>query len=183
MSRSRTNRSMNWRSSGAARRIFSATGRLSVPSVRRATQTVPIPPRPSSRTRRYGPTSAPSRNCPVAEDSESAAALYFGRLSRKCSVAARASASSNASMVGLYAACVRTERLQPSRPLLCREVERFVEQRGDVSPVLCGDDNLRHRHLLTASRDRGEQDRPRLQPMTLDGAGRHAERFGHRTNR
>ena len=74
------------------------------------------------------------------------------------------------------------ERLQPSRPRLCREVERFVEQRGDVSPVLCGDDNLRHGRLLTVSRHRGEQNRPRLQPMTLDGAGRHAERFGHRAN-
>jgi hypothetical protein len=62
MSRSRANR---WTS--VARRMlnigsFSATLRIRLPSTRSASQTSPMPPRPSRRSNRYPPTVSPGRN-------------------------------------------------------------------------------------------------------------------------
>ena len=62
MSRSRAIRSMSPARGHAPRGSFNATWRRTIPSVRSASQTVPMPPSPSSRSSRYGPTVAPARS-------------------------------------------------------------------------------------------------------------------------
>ena len=62
----------------APRGSLSATGRLSMPSARSASQTAPIPPSASLRTTRYGPIVSGGGASVVARPGSHAAGIHFG---------------------------------------------------------------------------------------------------------
>ena len=74
---SRLNLSANAWEATAKRKNFTATWRSNRPSMRSASQTLPIPPSPMREMSRYGPSVSPAKRRSVAG--------HGGYCSRKCS--------------------------------------------------------------------------------------------------
>ena len=99
MSRSRSKRCTSTLRRACSSGSLSATRRCNWPSVRSASQTSPMPPRPSSCSSRYGPTAAPGVNsegrCALA-----AGAVNSGKRSIRSPVSPAACLASNSRKVG-----------------------------------------------------------------------------------
>ena len=153
---------------------FSATWRLSMPSVRSASHTAPMPPRPSSRISRYGPTRRPRvASAAVAprassRDAELRAARRGSRSVSTCGRAREQLAQAWLERRRAPAAACRARRARSAR----RQVERLRRAvRLSSRPGLVRDAGcVVHRRARVNRRALRAQQQARLLPVAPHGA-------------